>query len=68
MTNEDENNKAIDPENLVVEKPDKNQSDSAPLRSEISTSRKHSMDYFTVDGVSLRTGYQDKRYWYLLPY
>lgn len=35
--------------------------------SEISTSRKHSMDYFTVDGVVLRTGYADKKYWYLVP-
>jgi hypothetical protein len=34
---------------------------------EISTSRKHAMDYFTVDGVILRTGYADKKYWYLLP-
>src|SRR4030095_4513347 len=25
------------------------------------------MDYFTVDGVILRTGYKSKRDWYLLP-
>jgi hypothetical protein len=37
-----------------------------PPSDEIFTSRKHSMDYFTVDGVILRTGYSDKRDWYLL--
>ncbi len=36
-------------------------------KKEIFTSRKHSMDYFTVDGVTLRTGYKNKRDWYLLP-
>src|SRR4051812_45944936 len=35
--------------------------------AEIFTSRKHDMDYFTVDGVILRTGYRDKIDWYLLP-
>lgn len=30
------------------------------------TSRKHSMDYVTVDGVILRTGYSNKRNWYLV--
>ena len=34
---------------------------------DIFTSRKHGMDYFTVDGVILRTGYKNKRDWYLLP-
>ena len=34
--------------------------------AEIYTSRKHSMDYFTVDGVILRTGYSNKYMWYLL--
>jgi hypothetical protein len=34
---------------------------------DIFTSRRHSMDYFTVDGVKLRTGYQHERDWYLLP-
>lgn len=24
------------------------------------------MDYFTVDGIILRTGYTDKKYWYIL--
>lgn len=38
-----------------------------PLPEDVFTSRKHSMDYFTVDGVILRTGYQNKRDWYLLP-
>lgn len=38
-----------------------------PPPSEISTSRKHSVDYFTKDGFILRTGYSDIRDWYLLP-
>lgn len=38
-----------------------------PPPSEITTSRKHSMDYFTKDGFKLRTGYTDKRDSYLLP-
>ena len=33
---------------------------------DIFSSRKHSMDYFTVDGVILRTGYSNKRDWYVL--
>jgi hypothetical protein len=36
------------------------------VEEEIFTYRKHSMDYFTVDGVTLRTGYSNKRDWYLL--
>lgn len=36
-------------------------------RSEISTSRKHSVDYATADGFILRTGYMYKRDWYLFP-
>jgi len=38
-----------------------------PIQQDIFTSRKHLMDYFTVDGVVLRTGYENKRDWYLLP-
>ena len=34
--------------------------------TDFSTSRKHSMDYVTVDGVILRTGYSNKRDWYLV--
>lgn len=34
---------------------------------DIFTSRRHSMDYFTVDGVKLRTGYQHEREWTFLP-
>lgn len=45
----------------------KNQSKCIPPPLEISTSRKHSMDYFTKDGFILRTGYSDKLDWYLLP-
>lgn len=37
------------------------------IEKDIFTSRKHGMDYFTVDGVILRTGYKNKRDWYLLP-
>jgi hypothetical protein len=37
------------------------------LDKDVFTSRKHSMDYFTADGVMLRTGYKSKRDWYLLP-
>jgi hypothetical protein len=32
----------------------------------VLTLRKHSMDYFTRDGVILRTGYDNIVYWYLL--
>lgn len=42
-------------------------SKEVPPPSEISTSRKHSVDYFTKDGFILRTGYSDIRDWYLLP-
>lgn len=50
---------------------DNNKSKSVPpLHSaeskEIFSSRKHSMDYVTVDGVILRTGYAIKSDWYLL--
>jgi hypothetical protein len=31
-----------------------------------SISKKHSMDYITVDGVILRTGYSKRRDWYLV--
>jgi hypothetical protein len=34
--------------------------------SDIFSSRRHSMDYVTVNGVVLRTGYSDKSDWYLL--
>jgi hypothetical protein len=33
---------------------------------DICTYRKHSLDYFTVDGVTLRTGFSNKHDWYLL--
>jgi hypothetical protein len=33
---------------------------------DIFSSRKHSMDYVTVNGVVLRTGYSNKSDWYLL--
>ncbi|HEY7080151.1 MAG TPA: hypothetical protein VH500_10645 [Nitrososphaeraceae archaeon] len=37
-----------------------------PIVRDFSASRKHSMDYVTVDGVILRTGYSNKRDWYLV--
>jgi hypothetical protein len=49
------------------DKPFKNQPKRHPPPLEIFTSRKHSIDYFTKDGFILRTGYLDKRDWYLLP-
>jgi len=55
-----------------AEKVRKNKSKSPPHSQspedskEIFSSRKHSMDYVTVNGVMLRTGYHDKRDWYLL--
>jgi hypothetical protein len=33
---------------------------------DIFSSRKHSMDYVTVNGVIFRTGYHDKKDWYIL--
>jgi hypothetical protein len=50
--------------------PDKNKnSKSSPpptSDSDIYSSRKHGMDYVTVNGVVLRTGYANKSHWYLL--
>jgi hypothetical protein len=43
-----------------------NQSKNAPPPYEISTYRKHSLDYFTRDGVILRTGFSNLRDWFLL--
>jgi hypothetical protein len=38
----------------------------AAASKDIFSSRKQSMDYVTVEGVKLRTGYHDKRDWYIL--
>jgi hypothetical protein len=49
--------------------PDKNKKSksSSPTTSpDIFSSKKHNMDYVTVNGVVLRTGYANKSYWYLL--
>lgn len=49
--------------------PSKEQSKDVPLTTqvpEISTYRKHSMDYFTRDGVILRTGFSNLIDWFLL--
>lgn len=59
-------------ENELVSNPDQNvksdvpPSNSNPHPKDILTLRKHSMDYFTRDGVILRTGYDNIAYWYLL--
>jgi hypothetical protein len=42
---------------------DKDQLKNVPPPSEISTYRKHSMDYFTRDGVILRTGFSSHQSW-----
>jgi hypothetical protein len=39
---------------------------SAGINKDILSSRKHNMDYVTVDGVILRTGHTDRKMWYLL--
>ena len=36
------------------------------IMTDFSISRKHRMDYVTVDGIILRTGYSNKRAWYHL--
>ena len=57
-----------DDEEIRLDENDGNkQSKDEPPPPEISTSRKHSVDYFTKDGFILRTGYSDIRDWYLLP-
>src|SRR5215469_6498242 len=37
-----------------------------PSTCDIFSYKKHSMDYFTINGVVLRTGYANKKYWYIL--
>ena len=37
-----------------------------PSTCDIFSYKRHSMDYFTVNGVILRTGYAYKKYWYIL--
>ena len=41
-------------------------SDEDEGEEEIFSSRKHLMDYVTEDGIIKRTGYTDKKDWYLL--
>jgi hypothetical protein len=64
---DDKNNKK---EIYLRNKPDKDQQKDIPLSStqipEISTYRKHSLDYFTRDGVILRTGFSNLGDWFLL--
>src|SRR5437899_374638 len=49
-----------------AEKQPKNRPKNGPPSPDIFSFKKHSMDYFTASGVILRTGYKDKRYWYIL--
>jgi hypothetical protein len=58
----------LPPKNNLAENPDDNQPKDAPPTNseELSTYRKHSMDYFTKDGVTLRTGFSNIRNWFLL--
>jgi hypothetical protein len=46
--------------------PHPNSSSSSNNKKRISWSTGHHMDYFNEKGVELRTGYQNKRDWYLL--
>ena len=53
------------------DKPDKNSGNRVPPHllgesGDFSTYKKHGMDYFTEQGVKLRTGFSDKKEWYLL--
>lgn len=69
MTSKDKNNKKIHLEIHLDENSDVNKSKDVPLSPqvpEISTYRKHSMDYFTMDGVILRTGFSNLIDWFLL--
>jgi hypothetical protein len=54
------------PTNLDDKEPKNGTPSSPPPSEDIFTSRRHSMDYFIVDGVILRTGYSNKLLWYLL--
>jgi hypothetical protein len=42
------------------------ESAAAPPSKDIFSSRKHSMEYVTVEGIKQRTGYYEKKDWYLL--
>src|SRR5215467_1664899 len=60
----DKPNKHVDKQN---EKESKKVTPSPPPSTcDIFSYKKHSMDYFTINGVVLRTGYADKKYWYIL--
>src|SRR5215469_12783774 len=60
----DKLNKHVDKQN---EKESKKVTPSPPPSTyDVFSYKKHSMDYFTVNGVILRTGYADKKYWYIL--
>ena len=51
---------------LVDEHSGNEVSPKLPVQSHFSTYKKHGMEYFTEQGVRLRTGYDDKKEWYLL--
>lgn len=55
-----------DPEKILESSSGKVPPPSPKEPKEILSSRKHSMDYVTVNGVVLRTGYANKSDWYLL--
>ena len=55
-----------DPEKILESSVEKSLPPSPKDPKEIFSSRKHSMDYVTVNGVVLRTGYANKADWYLL--
>ena len=57
-----------DPSKLHVFSNPKNDPKQAPPSApkDIFSSKNHSMDYVTVEGVKLRTGYDHEKDWYLL--
>ena len=60
----DKPNKHVDKQNKKESK--KVTPSPSPSTCDIFSYKRHSMDYFTVNGVILRTGYADKKYWYIL--
>src|SRR5215211_2625293 len=60
----DKRHESSDPEKDPKTPPPSHSPPSSP--KDIFSSKSHSMNYVTVDGVKLRTGYDDKRDWYFL--
>jgi len=66
--NDDVKSQQTEPQIHLDNKSLKNKRKSIPPSiGEDLTSSKHSMDYVTEQGIILRTGYKNKRDWYLLP-